>query len=174
MVLHRVAGQELDKLEQLVLTVNDLMENRIDMNLKIVSNRLLVNLPEARAPGTRPSDDRAQRTAAQRAFSRFRSSPPVGLRALTHNGTAHWDRKDNAQHSILRRIVGSSPFSFFKRRVAWKRASAHDLNMYNGLLNTCEGVLQIALRRTRTRPTEARTRAPGKADAPSRCLVGRP
>ncbi|CAK0855452.1 unnamed protein product [Prorocentrum cordatum] len=38
--------KELDKLEQLVMTVNDLMENRIDANLKLVSNVLLVNLPE--------------------------------------------------------------------------------------------------------------------------------
>jgi dynein heavy chain len=38
--------KELDKLEQLVMTVNDLMENRIDANLKTVSNVLLVNLPE--------------------------------------------------------------------------------------------------------------------------------
>ena len=34
------------RLEQLVLAVNDLMESRIDANLKIVSNVLLVNLPE--------------------------------------------------------------------------------------------------------------------------------
>eukprot|EP00913_Durusdinium_trenchii_P023519 g22096.t1 len=38
--------KELDRLEQLVLAVNDLMESRIDANLKIVSNVLLVNLPE--------------------------------------------------------------------------------------------------------------------------------
>lgn len=38
--------KELDKLEQLVLTVNDLMENRVDANLKHVSNVLLVNLPD--------------------------------------------------------------------------------------------------------------------------------
>lgn len=34
------------RLEQLVLAVNDLMESRIDANLKIVANVLLVNLPE--------------------------------------------------------------------------------------------------------------------------------
>jgi len=38
--------KELDKLEQLVATVNDLMENRIDSNLKLVQNVPLVNLPE--------------------------------------------------------------------------------------------------------------------------------
>jgi dynein heavy chain len=38
--------KELERLEQLVTTVNDLMENRIDANLKLVSNVLLVNLPE--------------------------------------------------------------------------------------------------------------------------------
>jgi len=38
--------KELDKLEQLILTVNDLMENRVDANLKVVSNVLLVNLPD--------------------------------------------------------------------------------------------------------------------------------
>lgn len=38
--------KELDRLEQLVLAVNDLMESRIDANLKIVANVLLVNLPE--------------------------------------------------------------------------------------------------------------------------------
>ncbi|CAE8591739.1 unnamed protein product, partial [Polarella glacialis] len=38
--------RELDKLEQLVMTVNDLMDNRIDANLKVVSNVQLVNLPE--------------------------------------------------------------------------------------------------------------------------------
>jgi len=38
--------KELDKLDQLVQTVNDLMENRIDANLKLVSSVLLVNLPE--------------------------------------------------------------------------------------------------------------------------------
>ena len=37
------------RLEQLVLAVNDLMESRIDANLKIVANVLLVNLPEAMA-----------------------------------------------------------------------------------------------------------------------------
>jgi dynein heavy chain len=37
---------ELDKLEQMVLTVNDFMENRIDANLKVVANVLLVNLPD--------------------------------------------------------------------------------------------------------------------------------
>lgn len=37
----------LQRLEQLVLAVNDLMESRIDANLKIVANVLLVNLPEA-------------------------------------------------------------------------------------------------------------------------------
>ena len=37
---------ELTKLEQLVTTVNDLMENRIDSNLKEVSRMLLVDLPE--------------------------------------------------------------------------------------------------------------------------------
>jgi dynein heavy chain len=37
---------ELDKLEQMVMTVNDYMENRIDANLKVVSSVLLVNLPD--------------------------------------------------------------------------------------------------------------------------------
>merc|ERR1719424_295159 len=37
---------ELDKLEQMVMTVNDYMENRIDLNLKTVANVLLVNLPD--------------------------------------------------------------------------------------------------------------------------------
>ena len=42
------------RLEQLVLAVNDLMESRIDANLKIVANVLLVNLPEVpREGGTR-------------------------------------------------------------------------------------------------------------------------
>eukprot|EP00931_Biecheleriopsis_adriatica_P081368 TRINITY_DN5469_c0_g1_i1.p1 TRINITY_DN5469_c0_g1~~TRINITY_DN5469_c0_g1_i1.p1 ORF type:complete len:4656 (-),score=1282.68 TRINITY_DN5469_c0_g1_i1:88-14055(-) len=38
--------KELDRLEQLVMAVNDLMESRIDANLKAVSNVLLVNLPD--------------------------------------------------------------------------------------------------------------------------------
>lgn len=38
--------KELDKLEQLVMTVNDLMENCINANLKLVSNVLLVSLSE--------------------------------------------------------------------------------------------------------------------------------
>jgi dynein heavy chain len=38
--------KELDRLDQLVMTVNDLMENRIEANLKLVSNVLLVNLPD--------------------------------------------------------------------------------------------------------------------------------
>jgi dynein heavy chain len=38
--------KELDKLEQLVTTVNDLTDNRIDANLKQVANVLLVRLPE--------------------------------------------------------------------------------------------------------------------------------
>eukprot|EP00397_Hematodinium_sp_SG-2012_P000031 GEMP01000031.1.p1 GENE.GEMP01000031.1~~GEMP01000031.1.p1 ORF type:complete len:4639 (+),score=1050.01 GEMP01000031.1:391-14307(+) len=37
---------EIGKLEQLVLTVNDLMENRIDANLKHVSKVMLVDLPD--------------------------------------------------------------------------------------------------------------------------------
>jgi dynein heavy chain len=38
--------EELGRLEQLVMTVNDLMENRIDANLKQVSKMLLVDLPD--------------------------------------------------------------------------------------------------------------------------------
>jgi dynein heavy chain len=38
--------EELGKLEQLVMTVNDLMENRIDANLKTVSRMLLVDFPD--------------------------------------------------------------------------------------------------------------------------------
>ena len=37
---------ELRKLEQLVLAVNDIMESRVDANLKMVSRILLVSLPE--------------------------------------------------------------------------------------------------------------------------------
>jgi len=38
---------ELNKLEQMVVTVNDYMENRIEVNLKLVSNVFLVNLPDS-------------------------------------------------------------------------------------------------------------------------------
>ncbi|CAD7937238.1 unnamed protein product [Amoebophrya sp. A120] len=38
--------RELRKLEQLVLTVNDIMENRVDASLKAVARLLLVSLPE--------------------------------------------------------------------------------------------------------------------------------
>ncbi|CAK0802233.1 unnamed protein product, partial [Prorocentrum cordatum] len=37
--------RELDRLEQLVVMVNDLIENRIEANLKMVANVLLVDLP---------------------------------------------------------------------------------------------------------------------------------
>ena len=45
-LLHGSGITSIWRLEQLVLAVNDLMESRIDANLKIVANVLLVNLPE--------------------------------------------------------------------------------------------------------------------------------
>jgi dynein heavy chain len=38
--------RELDRVEQLVVMVNDLIENRIEVNLKTIANVLLVHLPE--------------------------------------------------------------------------------------------------------------------------------
>jgi len=35
----------LNKMEQLIINVNDIIENRIENNLKIVSRIILVNLP---------------------------------------------------------------------------------------------------------------------------------
>jgi dynein heavy chain len=37
--------QGLNKLEQLIININDIMENRIENNLKALSKTVLVNLP---------------------------------------------------------------------------------------------------------------------------------
>ena len=38
--------QGLSKLEQLIININDIMENRIENNLKTLSKTVLVNLPQ--------------------------------------------------------------------------------------------------------------------------------
>jgi dynein heavy chain len=38
--------QGLNKLEQLIININDIMENRIENNLKSLSKTVLVNLPQ--------------------------------------------------------------------------------------------------------------------------------
>lgn len=40
----------LNKMEQLIINVNDIIENRIENNLKIVSRIILVNLPQDTKP----------------------------------------------------------------------------------------------------------------------------
>lgn len=42
--------QSLNKLEQLILTINDIIENRIENNLKLISKVILVKLPEDGKP----------------------------------------------------------------------------------------------------------------------------
>jgi dynein heavy chain, axonemal len=44
--------QGLKKLEQLIINVNDIIENRIECNLKLVSRVVLVDLPENTNPLT--------------------------------------------------------------------------------------------------------------------------
>lgn len=42
--------QSLNKLEQLILTINDIIENRIENNLKLISKVILVKLPDDGKP----------------------------------------------------------------------------------------------------------------------------
>jgi len=122
--------KELDRLEQLVMAVNDLMESRIDANLKIVSNVLLVNLPEEQELVT---------------LEEFVEMQERHVRATTDFLVAKNVEIENAVNDMLGMIVGFElePHVQVVQESEIIKVKAHyNWSMYQALLNATKSSLK--------------------------------
>jgi dynein heavy chain len=141
--------QELDKLEQMVLTVNDYMENRIDANLKVVQNISLVNLPEE------------QELVPLEEFVEMQERH---VRATTDFLVAKSTEIESAVNDMLGMIVSFEldPHVHAINENEIVKVKAHyNWSMYQALLAATKRSLHIMKMRIAARPNEAGEMPPG-------------